>query len=125
MIRVFSLAAGLLLSLAQSSAVLASVKPAKSLSAKHIVDRNVSARGGLEAWQALMTMAVVGTLYTGKQENAQLPIVVKLEVVAGRVEESRRMVFRDVAVNLSLADSAFSRPPSPQRADPLHHAPAP
>jgi outer membrane lipoprotein-sorting protein len=39
----------------------------------------VSARGGLEAWQAVSTLALAGTLYSGKQDNATLPIVVKLK----------------------------------------------
>jgi outer membrane lipoprotein-sorting protein len=53
-------------------------------------------------------------------------IPTSIEVVAGGVQGSRKMVFRDVAINPSLADSVFSRPPSPRRADALHHAaPAP
>jgi outer membrane lipoprotein-sorting protein len=77
--RIFSLAVGLVLSLAHSSAVMADGKPAKAMSAEQIVDRNLSARGGLKAWQALTSLAMVGTLDTGKQGNAKLPIVVMLK----------------------------------------------
>jgi outer membrane lipoprotein-sorting protein len=61
------------------SAVGAGVEPRKPLSAEQIVARSVSARGGLEAWQAVSTLALAGMLYTGKQDNATLPIVVKLK----------------------------------------------
>ena len=61
------------------SAVGAGVEPRKPLSAEQIVARSVSARGGLEAWQAVSTLALAGTLYTGKQDETTLPIVVKLK----------------------------------------------
>lgn len=61
------------------SAVGAGVEPRKPPSAEQIVARSVAARGGLEAWQAVSTLALAGTLYTGQQDNATLPIVVKLK----------------------------------------------
>lgn len=79
MIRFFLLVFGLLMSLANSPPVSAGGKSAKSLSAEQIVDRNVAARGGLEAWRAVTSLALMGALYTNKQENAVLPMVVKLK----------------------------------------------
>ncbi len=57
----------------------ADAKPAKKLSVEQIIDRNIAARGGLKAWRALNSMAMAGMLYTGKKENAQLPIIIKLK----------------------------------------------
>jgi hypothetical protein len=44
-----------------------------SLSATEIVDRNVSARGGLQAWRAAQTMSYSGQLDAGGKQNVQLP----------------------------------------------------
>lgn len=59
--------------LAVSSVVAAdtSSKPAK-LSAAQIVDKNVAARGGLQAWRAVQTLSLQGKMGAGGNERAVL-----------------------------------------------------
>ena len=52
--------------------------PAK-LSATEIADRNVSARGGLQAWRAVQTMSYSGKLEAGGKENVQLPFFMEMK----------------------------------------------
>jgi len=52
--------------------------PAK-LSATEIVDRNVSARGGLQAWRAVQTMSYSGKMEAGGKQNVQLPFVMEMK----------------------------------------------
>jgi len=47
--------------------------PAK-LSAAEIVDKNVAARGGLEAWRAVQTMSLAGKLGAGGNQRATLRV---------------------------------------------------
>ena len=47
--------------------------PAK-LSAAAIVDRNVAARGGLNAWRAVQTMSLAGKLGAGGNRRETLPV---------------------------------------------------
>lgn len=49
--------------------------PAK-LSAAQIVDRNVSARGGLQAWRAVQTLSMTGKMEAGGNDRATLPVPV-------------------------------------------------
>src|SRR5437764_1600366 len=44
------------------------------LSAAAIVDRNVAARGGLQAWRAVQTMSLEGKLGAGGNQRATLPV---------------------------------------------------
>ncbi len=44
-----------------------------NLSAAAIVDRNVAARGGLQAWRAVLTMSMEGKLGAGGNQRATLP----------------------------------------------------
>ena len=46
------------------------------LSAAQIVDKNVAARGGLQAWQAVQTMTLAGKLGAGGNQRATLPVPV-------------------------------------------------
>ena len=46
--------------------------PQSKLSATQIVDRNVAARGGLQAWRAVQTMTMTGTLGAGGNQRATL-----------------------------------------------------
>ena len=48
--------------------------PAPALSAAQIVDRNVVARGGLEAWRAVKTMSLEGKLGAGGNQRATLQV---------------------------------------------------
>jgi outer membrane lipoprotein-sorting protein len=45
-----------------------------SLSAAAIVDRNVAARGGLQAWRAVQTMALAGKLTAGGNQRTAIPV---------------------------------------------------
>jgi hypothetical protein len=51
------------------------------LSAKEIVDKNVTARGGLQAWRSVKTMSLAGKLGAGGNQRATLPVP---GVTAGR-----------------------------------------
>ena len=54
----------------------ASSPPAK-LSAAEIVEKNVAARGGFEAWRAVQTMSLVGRLGAGGNQRATLQVPVQ------------------------------------------------
>jgi len=60
---------GLIASLAADVAA-----PGSKLSAKEIVEKNVAARGGLQAWQAVKTMTLSGKLGAGGNQRAALPV---------------------------------------------------
>jgi hypothetical protein len=47
-----------------------------TLSAPVIVDKNVAARGGLQAWRAVQTMSLSGKLGAGGNQRATLPVPV-------------------------------------------------
>jgi outer membrane lipoprotein-sorting protein len=78
--RFICLAIGLV-SVAASAAVSSSheAAPAGNLSAAQIVDRNVAARGGLDSWRAVKTLAMSGKLDAGGKKNAELPFVMKMK----------------------------------------------
>jgi hypothetical protein len=48
-----------------------------ALSVAQIVDRNVTARGGLAAWRAIQTLTLEGTLDAGGKPSHELPYVLK------------------------------------------------
>src|SRR5205085_7851944 len=52
---------------------------AGKLSATEIADRNVSARGGLQAWRAVHTMSYSGKLEAGGRGNLQLPFLMEMK----------------------------------------------
>jgi hypothetical protein len=57
-----------------SLATAADVAPSGAkLSAAQIVDKNVAARGGLQAWRAVQTMSLEGKLGAGGNQRATLP----------------------------------------------------
>lgn len=62
------------LGFAISLAAAESVPPAATLTAKQIVDKNVAARGGLEAWRAVKTMSLEGKLGAGGNQRATLQV---------------------------------------------------
>lgn len=51
----------------------AATPPAK-LSAAEIVDKNVSARGGLQAWRAVQTLSMMGKMEAGGNNRPTLPV---------------------------------------------------
>ncbi len=48
--------------------------PGGKLSAAEIVEKNVAARGGLQAWRAVQTMSLEGKLGVGGNQRAALPV---------------------------------------------------
>jgi len=70
-----SLVIGISLALACSLAVAADIAPtAGKLTAAEIVDKNVAARGGLQAWRAVQTMELTGKLGAGGNQRATLRV---------------------------------------------------
>jgi len=49
------------------------------LSAAQIVDRDIEARGGLQAWKAVQTLSFSGKLEAGGRAHAQLPFVFEMK----------------------------------------------
>jgi hypothetical protein len=66
-------------SLGLSTVASAATTSAAGLSAAQIVDRNVAARGGLEAWRAVNTLTLAGKMDAGGKTNVELPFVMKMK----------------------------------------------
>jgi outer membrane lipoprotein-sorting protein len=49
------------------------------LTPDQIVDKNVAAKGGLEAWRAVQTISFSGKVDAGGKENVQLPFVMEMK----------------------------------------------
>jgi outer membrane lipoprotein-sorting protein len=64
---------------AASTAGTAQAAAASHLSAAQIVDRNVAARGGLQAWRAVSTIKMSGELEAGGTKNTKLPFVMTMK----------------------------------------------
>jgi hypothetical protein len=89
MIRFLSIAipaaalAGLLscgpVAFAASAAGTAQAAAASHLSAAQIVERNVAARGGLQAWHAVNTLTMSGQIEAGGTKNTRLPFVMTMK----------------------------------------------
>jgi outer membrane lipoprotein-sorting protein len=83
--RTFLMACGLVVSITASTSLFATPqsttdKPvSSSLTAAQIVDRNVAARGGLEAWRAVNTLILSGEMQAGGTKNASLPFVLEMK----------------------------------------------
>jgi len=45
-----------------------------NLSAAAIVDKNIAARGGLQAWRAVQTISLAGKLGAGGNQRAAVPV---------------------------------------------------
>ena len=60
-----------------------------SLSAEQIVDKNVAARGGLQAWRAVQTMSLAGKLGAGGNQRATLPVPMSNQKSAGPIVPRR------------------------------------
>jgi len=52
---------------------------APSLTAEQIVDKNVQARGGLQAWRAVQTLTLTGKIDAGGKDNHELPFIMRLK----------------------------------------------
>lgn len=73
----FRKTAGLLMSLALIASTTGAAESSPSpvgLSAATIVDKNVAARGGLQAWRAVQTMSLAGKLTAGGNQRAVIPV---------------------------------------------------
>src|SRR5882762_9063441 len=49
------------------------------LTAAQIVERNISARGGLQAWRTVKTLSMSGKLDAGGKQKVQLPFMLEME----------------------------------------------
>jgi hypothetical protein len=79
-------------------AVAETPQSGSKLSAAEIVDKNVAARGGLEAWRAVHTMQLSGKLGAGGSQRAALPVPMPgkgslKQVVAPRPAEEVQLPF--------------------------------
>ena len=69
-----------LLSIAGLPAVAADTRVAlPQLTAAQIVEKNVAARGGLQAWRAVKTLTFSGEMEAGAKENPTLPFTMKMK----------------------------------------------
>jgi outer membrane lipoprotein-sorting protein len=76
--RLYLFACGLV-AVTASAAVPVSAPSAPALTADQIVERNVAARGGLDAWRSVKTMTLAGQLGAGGKNDAQLPFVMQMK----------------------------------------------
>ncbi len=70
--KLLAVSASLVLSISIASAANPT-QPRATLSASEIVNRNVTARGGLQAWRAVQSISMVGKLGAGGNQRAPLP----------------------------------------------------
>src|SRR5271157_1102849 len=99
----FRKSVGICISLALASSLAAAADASQSgakLSAADIVDKNIAARGGLQAWRAVQTMALSGKLGAGGNQRAtlQVPVAGKRSaaekaVASGRPAEEVQLPF--------------------------------
>ncbi len=69
-----------MISLTASIAVAAEkATPPAKLSVAQIIERNVAARGGLKAWQAVNTLTMSGQLEAGGTKDTELPFVMEMK----------------------------------------------
>lgn len=61
------------------NAVAGTPATADDPSAEEIVERNVAARGGLEAWRRITTMSWIGHVETGAASGAAVPFVLEMK----------------------------------------------
>jgi outer membrane lipoprotein-sorting protein len=70
----------ILLLLAMNAAIAGNVPDAPvELTAAQIVDKNVAARGGLQAWRAVQTITMSGKLEAGGTQNTELPFALEMK----------------------------------------------
>ena len=71
--KVQAVCLGVMLAASLSTAVGASASPG-NLSAAEIVDKNVAARGGLQAWRAVQTLSLQGKMGAGGNQRATIAL---------------------------------------------------
>jgi outer membrane lipoprotein-sorting protein len=71
--------AACLASLTAAATAATDPAPSGTLTAAQIVDRNVAARGGLEAWRGVGALTMAGKLEAGGKKNSALPFVMSLK----------------------------------------------
>ncbi len=52
---------------------------AETMTAEQVVEKNIAARGGLQAWRGIKSMTMTGKMDAGGKQNAQLPFTLKLK----------------------------------------------
>jgi outer membrane lipoprotein-sorting protein len=67
--------AGSLVALATSAALADTAMP----TAAQIIERNVAARGGLNAWRAVNTLTLSGQMEAGGKKNTELPFTMRMK----------------------------------------------
>lgn len=102
MTRIRFLAWGLAGSLAASAALAAGGGSATQMSAAQIAERNVAARGGLQAWRAVNTLVLSGRLDAGGTKNVSLPFVMTMK----RPHKNRLEIRFDGQTALQVYDGA-------------------
>lgn len=86
-------------------AALAAATPSQaqvSMTAPQIIDKNISARGGLSAWHTVQSMTMEGTLDAGGKVNHALPFVMKLK----RSHKSRLEIAFNEQTSVQVYDGA-------------------
>jgi outer membrane lipoprotein-sorting protein len=73
------LAAAVAATIAATPALAATAPAAGSLTAAQIVDRNVAARGGLEAWHKVNSLTMSGEMDAGGKQDVKLPFVLSMK----------------------------------------------
>src|SRR5664279_947258 len=61
------------------ASLVAPMALAADLSAAQIIEKNVAARGGLQAWRAVNTLTLAGQMDAGGKPNVQLPFVMSMK----------------------------------------------
>jgi len=74
MSRSFTLSVGGFLVLAASLALSANPQPPAALTAEQIIEKNVSARGGLQAWRAVQSLSMSGKMEAGGNDTSGRPV---------------------------------------------------
>ncbi|MBN3787814.1 outer membrane lipoprotein-sorting protein [Burkholderia sp. Ac-20353] len=87
---------------AASAAGNAQAPSASHLSVAQIVERNVAARGGLQAWRAVSSMKMTGELDAGGKKNVKLPFTLTLK----RPHKSRLEIQFEQQTALQVFDGA-------------------
>ncbi|KVN39918.1 hypothetical protein WT12_02605 [Burkholderia territorii] len=88
--------------LAASATGTAQAASAAHIGVAQIVERNVAARGGLQAWRAISTMKMTGELDAGGKKNVRLPFTLTLK----RPHKSRLEIQFEQRTSLQVYDGS-------------------
>jgi outer membrane lipoprotein-sorting protein len=75
--KVFLLCVAMSICISLAMTGTASPQPPGNLTAAQIVEKNVSAKGGPQAWRAVQTISFSGKMDAGGKQNVQLPFVLE------------------------------------------------